>query len=404
VSVSTPDPDALRDPRAAEASTSDAGPLGFLPRLSRRQVELEDRLARCAPPEGWLRLEDILGTGIATGRVEVLWRASGLRRPGFVAQLSWPRWSTRLALGVETPVAHAFVDRLLGFERLDVEGRLQLTPVEWGVLTYVLATSLTALAGGEGPLGPWDLQLDRAGPDAFDIQGLGSIVTLRWPVRVGPVAGSVRLWLPESLVQHGLAAEPRARDEGTSTPPAGAAELTGLWTAEAGTIDMPRGLASLRVGGVLPLTGSPLRGTPRSPSGPVALAMTVSGTGQRYLFPAEPAPHSGGGLLSVTAPLQRNLATREALAVNPPSSPTSSPAGPGGGVGPTDIPVTLTVELGRVNLTLSRLADLKPGDVVELGRHSREPVELTSGGRLVARGELVLIDTELGVRVTSVFL
>ena len=71
---------------------------------------------------------------------------------------------------------------------------------------------------------------------------------------------------------------------------------------------------------------------------------------------------------------------------------------------PLDVPVTLTVELGRVNLTLSRLADLKPGDVLELGRHSREPVELTSNGRLVARGELILIDTELGVRVTHVFL
>jgi flagellar motor switch protein FliN/FliY len=66
--------------------------------------------------------------------------------------------------------------------------------------------------------------------------------------------------------------------------------------------------------------------------------------------------------------------------------------------------VTLSVELGRISLTVSRLADLKPGDVVELGRHSREPVELTSGGRIVARGELVMIDTELGVRVTHVFL
>ena len=71
---------------------------------------------------------------------------------------------------------------------------------------------------------------------------------------------------------------------------------------------------------------------------------------------------------------------------------------------PLDVPVTLTVELGRVNLTLNRLADLRPGDVIELGRHSREPVELTSNGRLVARGELVLIDTDLGIRVTHVFL
>ena len=73
-------------------------------------------------------------------------------------------------------------------------------------------------------------------------------------------------------------------------------------------------------------------------------------------------------------------------------------------VGPADIPVTLTVELGRVSLPLRRLADLKPGDVLELGRHAREPVELTSGGRTVARGELVQIESELGVRVTHVFL
>ncbi len=37
-------------------------------------------------------------------------------------------------------------------------------------------------------------------------------------------------------------------------------------------------------------------------------------------------------------------------------------------------------------------------------RHSRSPVELTSNGRLVARGELILIDTDLGVRITGVFL
>ena len=71
------------------------------------------------------------------------------------------------------------------------------------------------------------------------------------------------------------------------------------------------------------------------------------------------------------------------------SQPTS-PAGPPSSApeaSPLDVPVTLTVELGRVNLTLSRLADLKPGDVIELSRHSRAPIELTSNGRLVARGD-----------------
>ncbi len=61
------------------------------------------------------------------------------------------------------------------------------------------------------------------------------------------------------------------------------------------------------------------------------------------------------------------------------------------------------MELGRLSLSLGRLAELKPGDVVELAREPGAPVDLTSGGRLVARGELVEIDDELGVRVTRVF-
>ena len=87
------------------------------------------------------------------------------------------------------------------------------------------------------------------------------------------------------------------------------------------------------------------------------------------------------------------------------SQPSASPKlAARAGVAALDVPVTLTVELGRVNMTLTQLADIKPGDVVDVGRNSRAPVELTSNGRLVARGELVLIDTELGVRVTNVFL
>ena len=128
---------------------------------------------------------------IELGRPEIDWRASGLRRPGLIAQFRWPGLNTRLAVGVEIPLAHAVVDGLLGYDRPFAESRLQLTPVEWGVWSYLAVRALESLARGAGDsepprpssahaADPRDLVLDRVGPDPFDPAGLGAIVTLRW--------------------------------------------------------------------------------------------------------------------------------------------------------------------------------------------------------------------------------
>src|SRR5207248_486529 len=100
------------------------------------------------------------------------------------------------------------VDRLLGYERLPGEDRLQITPVEWGLLTYGLARTFERLAERPGSLGPWDLVLDRVGPDPFVTQDLGRVLTVRWPTRLGNVSGSIRLWLPETLVSLWLEPSP----------------------------------------------------------------------------------------------------------------------------------------------------------------------------------------------------
>ena len=382
------------------------GPLGMLPRLTSRQVRLEARISRLLATRK--ALDDLIGAPIEPGAVEIIERASGLGRPGLTVQLSWPERGARLGLGIETPLAHALVDRLLGFDRLDAEHRRPLSPVEWGVLTFVVAQALDRLPDKPGglPLNPRDLVLDRVGPDSFDPRDLGPIVTLRWPVRVGTVSGSFRLWLPESVVALWLAAEPPPLPcPAPASAPAPAnlsrfGDLAGLWRAEAGFVTLARGLRTLRVGSVIPLPGAPLNGPPARLSGSVSLVLNLAGSGGRYVLPAEPAPYSGGGRVTVTGPIQFFPIPREGIAVNASHAPSPEPTA----ADPSDVPVTLTVELGRLNLTLRRLADLKPGDVLELGRHSREPVELTSNGRLVARGELVRIDTELGVRITNVFL
>ncbi len=425
-----------RDPGAATEPAADSGPFGWLPRRSAREIRLERWLAswsrdgRVPPFLDWLQAG--CGGSIVLKPPEIYWRASGLNRPGLIAQLTAPRLAGRLAIGIENAPAHTIVDRLLGFDRPFAESRLQLTPVEWGIWTFLILRALEAMAAhsteaeavapdGIRSLHPGDLTLDRVGPDPFDATALGPIVTVRWAVQIGTTVGAVRLWLPESVAERWLDSPPRRNalrpslDDATETkgagPPVARGEIASQWRAEAGSIAMPQGLKRLRVGGVLPLTDTRLIGSPSSPGGPVDLIVDLDGQEGRFRIPARPVPDSGGRLVRVEDTPRQEPRPRDPILANvkesrtmSPSSPSSNPSASATEVGPLDVPVTLTVELGRVNLTVSRLADLKPGDVIELSRHSRAPVELTSNGRLVARGELILIDTDLGVRVTSIFL
>jgi flagellar motor switch protein FliN/FliY len=67
-----------------------------------------------------------------------------------------------------------------------------------------------------------------------------------------------------------------------------------------------------------------------------------------------------------------------------------------------DVQVELAVEIGRVKLPLRDLLSLAPGAVLELDRAADAPVDVLVNGCLVARGEVVVIDGEFGVRVTAV--
>lgn len=67
-----------------------------------------------------------------------------------------------------------------------------------------------------------------------------------------------------------------------------------------------------------------------------------------------------------------------------------------------DVQLTMTMRFGSRQLLLREVLDLSPGAVVELDRRIEEPVDLLLDGRLVARGEVVVIDGNYGLRVTDV--
>ncbi|MCL7462249.1 flagellar motor switch protein FliN [Pseudomonas sp. NW5] len=67
-----------------------------------------------------------------------------------------------------------------------------------------------------------------------------------------------------------------------------------------------------------------------------------------------------------------------------------------------NIPVKLTVELGRTRITIKQLLELAQGSVVELEGLAGEPMDILINGYLIAQGEVVVVDDKYGIRITEI--
>lgn len=67
-----------------------------------------------------------------------------------------------------------------------------------------------------------------------------------------------------------------------------------------------------------------------------------------------------------------------------------------------DIPVEVTVELGKTRMLVNDLLQLGQGSVVELEKLAGEPVEIVINDKLIARGEVVVVNEKFGVRLTDI--
>lgn len=123
----------------------------------------------------------------------------------------------------------------------------------------------------------------------------------------------------------------------------------------------------------------------------------------RGAFPA----HLDGGGVTVTGPFQ--LQSTLAGGAGPPSGRSSTMGkdnadknDDGADRVLRELPVQLTCEIGRITLSGRELLELRPGAVLPVGRPLSGPVDLCAGDRVLARGELVDVEGEIGVRVTEV--
>ena len=84
-------------------------------------------------------------------------------------------------------------------------------------------------------------------------------------------------------------------------------------------------------------------------------------------------------------------------------TPTTTPNGAGNDINMIlDIPVQLTVELGRTRIPIKHILQLAQGSVVELDALAGEPMDVLVNGYLIAQGEVVVVNEKFGIRLTDI--
>lgn len=345
----------------------------------------------------------------------------------FLAVLTPQPNKTRGLLEVELGLAHHAIDMLLGGTGEAVALR-PLTDIEEGVMTYVIIETLKALAPSLDPSLP-KLRIEGVVRGFSEIQGLipenENLAVVQLRAVFGGQPGYVRLVIPEDVLAGASppddAAVRRARRQADAEANLG--RLRNVKTAlraEIGNVEISAAdLAQLRERDVVLIEGLSCR-PDHGEGGTAKLKLGLARAGH---LDAEVVVEDGRFLAKVTGfslggpppPGAGSEEGQEADQGPPPgdddeSTTSGSPRGrddvddaqsAGGADLMNDIPLQISVELGRVATTAEEVVALKVGHVFDLNRVAGEPLDLSVNGKVVARGELVEIDGNLGVRIIS---
>jgi len=204
----------------------------------------------------------------------------------------------------------------------------------------------------------------------------------------GGAVGPIGLLVAEDLVQAIAESPVEGLELAGAVQPAldAAAEVLG-GSAQVGRVLTPAEVTALFADGftVVPLTGSMIAGA-------LLIAdATLAGRPTTAAAPFEAAAGAIGGAGEVPAP----------AAV--PANGFPAPAGAPRGIEMLHgVDMEVTVELGRARMTVRDLLALTPGNVLELDRAAGSPADLLVNGRLIARGEVVVVDEDFGLRITEI--
>jgi type III secretion system YscQ/HrcQ family protein len=433
------------DARLLKRAVKPWRPFSFskLEKVSRNETRLTSRLKWVTPKAEatealCARLKGIFDTqvGFSLESVRVLAPAE-LRRhlsePTFLSFLVPGQHRGRAVLELELSLAHAAVDMLLGGAGETV-GLRPLTDIEEGVASFVILEALKALSPGMDPGQPklrlegvargLDEALARLAED-------GPVLVVQLRARLGSQEGMVRLFVPSGVLdvmEPAQAAEQRRAmlqsDVQAHLP---RLALVRTWLrAEIGHAEISaHDLSSLRVKDVVLVDAL----TARPDRGEEGTARLCLGLGRRGYLGAQVAVENGQYQATITevvlgeqpfvrrrGPSEADEAAAAALGESGESGEEEftnpemrNPLAESGALDDRmdagdllgDIPLQISVELARVPVTADQVVALRVGQVLELHRAPGEPVDLSVNGKVIARGELVEVEGQLGVRILS---
>lgn len=352
-----------------------------------------------------------------------------LAEPTFLSFLVPGPHRGRAVLEIELPLAHAAVDTLLGGAG-EAVGVRPLTDIEEGVASFVILEAIKALVPGMDPAMP-KLRLEgvaRGLDEAVSrLSEDGAVLVVQLRTRLGSQEGMVRLFVPSGVLdvmEPAHAAEQRrAMLQADIREHLGRLSSVRTWLrAEIAQAEISsRDLASLRVKDVVLVDAF----SARPDRGEDGTARLLVGLARKGCLAADVFLENGQYQARITGlvagdqsfprrvPSEADESAAEALGESGDEEFTNpemrNPLAESGALDDRmdsgdllgDIPLQISVELARVPVTADQVVALRVGQVVELRRAPGEPVDLSVNGKVIARGELVEVEGQLGVRVLS---
>ncbi len=287
--------------------------------------------------------------------------------------------------------------------------------------SVALAESIAASLNGQFTdgridVGPADIQIDTA--DMTPKGGVHGVITSLKGGLVSRIAvmvdDEVKRMIEAATAEQAVASGPQSESEARSAWLANVAEPMEQWARKNHTtmdsalpIDNQRQIEHLLLGQglVIVAVGFFLDGRH---VGSIALAGFERNISQSD--PAGSATPGDASAIAGTAGAAEGISTTE---INEESETDEGGIGAGQAGAETplvaalhrlaDVEMLVTAELGRTRMNISELLTLGPGSVIELDRAAGSPVDLLVNNTLIARGEVVVVDEEYGVRLTEIF-